>query len=445
MNHETTLVFISLTYARFLSAATLQRAKAQHGIRVVVVLEEQYAESIPETVKDSIDEVRVLPCDDFLGTPGGFDYPALKAVVAEEKSRHPGRQIRLVCSEEFNVVSTGRLRRELGIQGPTDVNLELFRDKILMKSRLAAAGIRVPAFLRIHPADLAECNYGHLREQLGAEFIVKPVNGAGSSGVWHIRTKEDLDEFRHAWASEPMEYEAEEYIRGTLYHVDAIFAGGRSVFTAVSEYSCPNLEFTQGKVLASMALSPSEPLHSMLVSFAQRVHRVLEPSDFSTHMEVFVRDGMPIFLEIAARSPGALTSEAYLRSFGVNIMDIDLMVQSGLDVPIERVTPMPSFWACFPFVEGRVVERRRPELSCDFKMNWRVKVGDVLPRCKSVLDIAGTLVARHPDPQHLRREFDRLRDFASLTCQPADKVSHAGQNLPHASNDRREPQHGSVA
>lgn len=56
---------------------------------------------------------------------------------------------RIVSLSEYELLDAARLRESLGVQGPTVREVQLVRDKVLMKQAVEDAGIRVPRFARL--------------------------------------------------------------------------------------------------------------------------------------------------------------------------------------------------------------------------------------------------------------------------------------------------------
>jgi phosphoglycolate phosphatase-like HAD superfamily hydrolase len=95
----------------------------------------------------------------------------------------------VVARAEPDLLRAARLRDRLGLPGQGYHSALAFRDKVVMKRRLAVARIPVPAFAPIDTAlDLLE-----FIERHGLPVVVKPARGSGSLGVSVVRTSGELD------------------------------------------------------------------------------------------------------------------------------------------------------------------------------------------------------------------------------------------------------------
>ncbi len=84
---------------------------------------------------------------------------------------------RVLSNWEPLVILAARLREKWGMPGMSSDAVRGFRDKQLMKERVAAAGLRVPRSFRC----TTEKEMRAAAEQIGYPLILKPIAGAGSA------------------------------------------------------------------------------------------------------------------------------------------------------------------------------------------------------------------------------------------------------------------------
>src|SRR5690606_23330614 len=102
---------------------------------------------------------------------------------------------RVLTNWEPLVLLAARMRERWQLPGMTvDVTLG-FRDKQLMKERVAAAGLRVPRSERVTRAgaDDADHQVRAAAEKVGFPLILKPIAGAGSADTYLARDAAELD------------------------------------------------------------------------------------------------------------------------------------------------------------------------------------------------------------------------------------------------------------
>jgi biotin carboxylase len=210
-----------------------------------------------------------------------------------------------------------------------------FRDKVAMRERVAAAGIRVPKSMRVRSArDASEA-----AERIGFPLIVKPVAGAGSADTWPAASRQELSAVL-ARTAHVTEASVEELIEGDEYTYETISVNGVPVYEGCTRYYPNVLEARKQEWISPIIMTLRDrqsPSLSDAVAMGRKVIAALGMDTGFTHMEWFrTRSGEAVFGEIACRAPGA------------NM--VDLMNYAGdVDLFVE--------WAR-AVVEGRVLATR---------------------------------------------------------------------------------------
>ncbi|MFQ2573493.1 acetyl-CoA carboxylase biotin carboxylase subunit family protein [Aeromonas caviae] len=402
----TTAIFATLCYADFYSKTLIEDLRRDLDLRIIVVVD-AFPDRIPAALNGHIDEIHVIKSVLEHDAFAAIDASALDEVIAKERTAHPDREIRLICCEEIILSEVGALRLKWNLAGPRDRELHFFRDKIAMKQKLARAGIKTPDFMEI---DVEQIVHGHisyveLANRFGKEFILKPVDSKGSVAVELIGSDAQFQEWVKAWGETLNRVDVEQYIQGALYHVDSIVVDGKVSLQFASLYSIPPAEFKDGKVLGSITLKDNEPTSTLLKRFARDALEVLGATTMSTHMEIFLMDNEPVFLEVAARPPGAAVPPVYQMASGINILDLDLMLQLGLQLPRLEAQHGYGFWAYFPLREGVIVGLNKPHVENEHHFEWRVKVGTTVRSASNLSHTAGVVFAGGSDYESVKRDF----------------------------------------
>ncbi len=216
---------------------------------------------------------------------------------------------------EGDLLRAARLRELTGIPGQDTASALAFRDKVLMKSLAAAAGIGVPRFVPVRTGyDL----HGFVREH-GWPVVVKPALGSGSAGTVVLRDDAGLDALLAAGL--PEHPEAEEFVEGPMYVVDGLVAAGRPRAVFVSRYLNDCLAYRDGDHLGSVQLTRDHPMTARLAGFASRVLAALPvPPSTTFHLEVWhTPDDRLVLCEVASRTGGALTTAAITAAAGYDL------------------------------------------------------------------------------------------------------------------------------
>ncbi len=211
---------------------------------------------------------------------------------------------RLITNWEPLILLAATLRERLGLPGMSrDVALG-FRDKQVMKERLAAAGLRVPYSHRVRTATEARA----AAEQVGFPLILKPIAGAGSADTFRC---DDAASFEAALAASRHVAEAsvEEFVDGEEFTYDTVCAGGVVQFDSVAQYFPRPLTFRTDEWISPAQIVYANP-HTQPdlqqgIALGKDVLRVLGMDEGFTHMEWYRKaDGEVVFGEVACRNGG---------------------------------------------------------------------------------------------------------------------------------------------
>ena len=266
---------------------------------------------------------------DYLEVPSLFDEDD---VVRRVHAWLRGRSVdRVLANWEPLVLTAARLRELFGMPGMSVDTVRGFRDKQLMKERVAAAGVRVPRSARAR--SIAEVRVA--LEQIGLPAILKPISGAGSADTYRIETSADLERvlpmLRHV-----EEVSCEEFITGTEYTYDTVCVGGAPVYESVTQYLPNALEMRSQEWVSPIMLSVrdlAQPHVQAGMALGRQVLTALGMGDGMTHMEWFLKpDGEVVFGEIACRPGGACV--------------VDLMNYTG-DIDLFREWARAVCWHAF--------------------------------------------------------------------------------------------------
>lgn len=211
---------------------------------------------------------------------------------------------RVLTNWEPCVLLAARMRERWGVPGMSVETAMGFRDKELMKTRLRAAGLRVPKSRRVRAANEVRA----FAEEIGYPLILKPIGGAGCADTYKVHDASEL-EIALAAIGRLAEASCEEYIEGEELTYDTVCMRGKPVFENVTHYMPKPLVASKNEWISPMAVSVrdlSQPDLQAGLALGREALRVLGMDDGFTHMEWFrTPKGEAVFGEIASRSGGA--------------------------------------------------------------------------------------------------------------------------------------------
>lgn len=268
------------------------RGLAEVGARVWAV-GDCPSEALPPAVRQHL--------SGYLHVPRIMDEDDLvRRVLAWLGGRSPDRVETLW---EPLIIAAARLREQLGVDGLSVDAAWGFRDKVLMRQRVAAAGLRVPRAGRARTVR----EVWALAEQLGFPLVVKPIAGAGSQNTFRADSPREL-EAKLPMVREVDEVAVEEFIDGDELTFDAVCVEGQVVYRSVTQYMPRPLISRYEEWI-----SPAQITHRDLsrpdlqggLALGEGVVRALGMRTGFVHMEWFRRPSGEVVLgEIGCRSGG---------------------------------------------------------------------------------------------------------------------------------------------
>jgi biotin carboxylase len=242
----------------------------------------------------------------------------------------------VIAMSEYDLLSAARVRAELAVPGDREANVLLVRDKVLMKAAVARAGLRVPRFLPL-PSALAGESAGW-----AGPTVVKPLDGASSQDVTRFDTLADaLDAVRRGGlptGADPAGFEIEEFVTGSIIHVDGMMVDGRPVAIQASRYVGTCLGYAQGRPLGSVQI----PTTTAVTDWALECLRAVGIRTNLFHLEgIETPDGV-VFLEVGARFGGADVVDTFALATGLHLPSSLLQVWTGGAARFDVRTPGPA-------------------------------------------------------------------------------------------------------
>jgi len=285
------VVFLGCSYPPEMQQYT--RGLAEVGAKVFGV-GDQPRSALPASLKRHL--------HDYLQVPRLLDEAD---VVERVTAWVRGRGIdRVLANWEILVLTAARLRERLGVPGMTYEAVRGFRDKQLMKERVAAAGLRVPRAVRIRSAKEAR----DAADKIGYPVVFKPIAGAGSADTFRVGDAREM-ELVLAKTQHVPEASVEEFIEGDEFTYDTVSVGGTPVFENVAQYLPKPLIARSNEWISPVIVTVknlAQPAVSDGIKLGRQVLTALGMGDGFTHMEWFKKpNGEVVFGEIGCRPGGA--------------------------------------------------------------------------------------------------------------------------------------------
>ncbi|MFI7544685.1 hypothetical protein [Actinoplanes sp. NPDC049599] len=364
------------------------------------------------------------PYDQLVAVPDYNESPAVELAAHRLHRRRPFDTI--VALSEYDVLRAARLRELLGIPGQSLASALAYRDKLVMKETLAAAGVPVTRFAAVTTvSDLLG-----FAERTGYPFIVKPRRGAGSVGVELLRDEADVQRVamscRELGGDVGAALLAEEYVPNSMLHVDGLVHAGKVQLIWPSTHGdTTTLSYRDGGALVSSMLDRDDPRWEPSVALVEQTLAALPTPDTTIfHAEVFhTPDGRWLLNEIASRMGGVKVGSAMKMAFGVSLGReyLRALATGEMSFAAGLQPSRLAGWLVVPPIPGRV---RRVPTGCPLdgvhEFAVHTAVGTEIKPATSAFDALMTAVAVGDDRATVLGRLEGIRDWfhAELKIEP---------------------------
>lgn len=257
---------------------------------------------------------------------------------------------------EADVLRAAQLRDVLDLPGQRAESALAFRDKVLMKDRLAPGPVGLPHYFLLDSAFTVI----EFIEKHGYPVVIKPVAESGSLGADVIRDEAELDAYlRRPWRGRS---EIETFVEGQMFHIDGLVVGGEVAFITPSRYVNDCLSFRSDGWLASVPVPFADPRRLRLVEATEAVlDQLPTPQNTAFHAELWITpEDQVVVCEIASRTGGGMIAPMLRQAFGVDLDRQWLNAECGLPVTLNP-DYRPAAGLMIPPSHGVLERLPRPE------------------------------------------------------------------------------------
>jgi hypothetical protein len=258
-----------------------------------------------------IDEIYYMPGHDL-----DWDLTILLKGVSSLMRKHKIQSI--VALDDYDVEKATYLRECLRISGMGQTTGRYFRDKLAMRVKAKAEGVKVPAFSALFNDE--EVN--EFADSVSPPWVLKPRSEASAHGIIKVQDKNSLWENIHRLADNRIYYLVEQFKPGNVYHADGLQLHGKSLFCSVSQYLSTPMEISQGGgIFRSANVVHGSDDQKAMHKANNEVMKAFKMKSGATHTE-FIKchqDGEIYFLETSSRVGGAHLAEMVEAATGINL------------------------------------------------------------------------------------------------------------------------------
>jgi biotin carboxylase len=258
--------------------------------------------------QDSLDDIFYLPAE--------LPLPDIVKAVTHLARTH--KLDRIVALDEYDMETASTLREHLRVPGMGLTTMRYFRDKLAMRMKALAGGVRVPDFVPVFNQD----DIRFYLEHVPGPWVLKPRQEASAIGIKKIHVADELWPLLEQQGDKRSAFLLEKFVPGDVYHVDSVVSENEVVFANVSKYGKPPMNVAQGGgVFTTFTVPRGSDADSALRQLNLELITALGLVRGVAHAE-FIQaqaDRHFYFLECAARVGGAYINEMVEAASGINL------------------------------------------------------------------------------------------------------------------------------
>jgi biotin carboxylase len=264
------------------------------------------------------------------------DFADVEAVLrATKRLRLDGV---LTVSADRAVPVVAAVAEARGLPGIGVETAHLMTHKVEMRRHLAEAGVPQPRFAAVRT--LAETR--RAADAVSFPAVLKPADSGGQRGVFRVESLDDVDGHLHeALAASPTgEAILEEFVDGIELNGIVIARNGEMILLTLSDrLRPPGIGFGVGWIhVYPPTIQPEQLVEAERVA-GHTVHALGLRTGIAFPQLIAAPDGRVVVVECAARIPGGQMADLVRVAVGVDLVEVQLRMALGDELPDELVRP----------------------------------------------------------------------------------------------------------
>jgi biotin carboxylase len=244
----------------------------------------------------------------------------------------------LTISADRAVPVVAALAERLDLPGIGVETAHLMTHKVAMRRELADAGVPQPRFAALRT--LGERR--RAADEVGFPAVLKPADSGGQRGVFRVESLDELEShlYEAVAASPTGEAILEEFVDGTEMNGIVVARDRETVALTLSDrLRPPGIGFGVGWIHVFPATVHGFQLEESERVATHAVHALGLRTGIAFPQLIAAPDGRVVVVECAARVPGGQMADLVRHAVGVDLVEVQLRMALGEELPDELVLP----------------------------------------------------------------------------------------------------------
>jgi biotin carboxylase len=244
----------------------------------------------------------------------------------------------LTVSADRAVPVVAAVAEARGLPGIGNETAHLMTNKIAMRRQLADWGVPQPRFAALRT--ISETR--RAADEVGFPSVLKPADSGGQRGIFRVESLDDIHAHLHEALSASPTGEAilEEFVDGIEMNGIVIARNGVSFPLTLSDrLRPPGVGFGVGWIHVYPATTFGEQLDESERVAVHTVSALGLRTGIAFPQLIAAPDGRVVVVECAARIPGGQMADLVRHATGVDLVEVQIRMALGDDLPDELVVP----------------------------------------------------------------------------------------------------------
>lgn len=316
----------------------------------------------------------------------------------------------IICCSDTGLRAIGRCNDVMGLTGLSEKSAVVSSNKLLMKEKLMADGVRTARYFKIR--DIGELD--NAVNQIGYPVIIKATDLQGSRGINIVKSPDMLvSSFNDVMSLTKQDYcIVEEFLVGVEYGAQAFVYDGEVLFVLPHGDETMMCK-TAVPVGHYMPYEMSEALYDDTVLQVKNAIKSLGFDHCAVNVDLIEKDGKAHIIELTGRVGANCLPELTGNYFGIDYYEMILLTALGcspLEIFASHKEPSATLARMIRMDKSGIVNHIDLPDEPDAIIHMFIKEGDSVRKFTNCNDAIGEIIVKGKDMEECEKNIKRIID-----------------------------------